>query len=61
MPLAQPIRRPGRPIVTYPPTALVTQNGHQLAIGTTGYFSHDPIERMFTQLGANLPSWLLKA
>jgi hypothetical protein len=49
-----------RSIVVYQQTALVTQGGQKIAMGTTGYFSHDPIERMFSDLGDRLPAWLLK-
>jgi len=52
--------RTGSPILSYPRTTLVTQGGYKLNMGTSGVFSHDPIERMLADLNNRLTSWLLK-
>jgi hypothetical protein len=53
--------RTGAPVLSYPRTSLVTSGGHKINMGTTGLFSHDPIERMLTDLDGQLSPWLLKS
>jgi hypothetical protein len=53
--------RTGVVVVSYPRTVLNTSGGQKLNMGTTGVFSHDPIERMMADLSNRLNSWLLKA
>ena len=52
--------RTGAPVLSYPKVALITQGGHKINMGTSGIFSHDPLERMLTELDGQLSSWLLK-
>jgi hypothetical protein len=53
--------RTGAVVLSYPRTVLTTQGGQKINMGTTGVFSHDPIERMLADLNGRLTSWLLKA
>lgn len=53
--------RTGAPVLSYPTTALVTQGGEKINMGTTGIFSHDPLVRMLTELDSQLSPWLLKS
>jgi hypothetical protein len=53
--------RTGAPVLTYPKTLLSTQGGYKINMGTTGIFSHDPVERMFAGFDGQLSSWLLKS
>jgi hypothetical protein len=53
--------RTNRLIVAYPKSGISTQGGHQINMGMSGGFSADPIERLFSDLGGRVPSWLLKA
>jgi hypothetical protein len=52
--------RTGSPVLSYPKTLLSTQGGYKLNMGTSGIFSHDPVERMLAGLDGQLASWLLK-
>jgi hypothetical protein len=52
--------RTGAPVLSYPKTLLSTQGGYKLNMGTTGIFSHDPVERMLAGFDDQLSSWLLK-
>jgi len=49
------------PVLSYPRTEVMTQGGYKLDMGTSGIFSHDPLERMFADLDGRLKSWLLKS
>jgi hypothetical protein len=53
--------RTGATIMSYPRTAISTQGGYKLNMGTSGIISHDPVERMFADLNSRLTSWLLKS
>jgi hypothetical protein len=53
--------RTGAPVLTYPKTLLSTQGGYKINMGTTGIFSHDPVERMLASFDGQLSSWLLKS
>jgi hypothetical protein len=50
--------RSGATIVSYPKTGFMTQGGYKLNMGTSGMFSHDPIERLFADMGGQAAGWL---
>jgi hypothetical protein len=50
----------GAVVLSYPKTAVTTHGGQKLNIGTSGVFSHDPLERLVATLDGQLKSWLLK-
>jgi hypothetical protein len=52
--------RAGTPILSFPKTGLSTAGAEKINMGTTGIFSHDPIERMFASFNGQLTSWLVK-
>jgi hypothetical protein len=50
--------RTGATILSYPKTGFMTQGGYKLNMGTSGMISHDPIERMFADMGGQVAAWL---
>jgi hypothetical protein len=50
----------GATILSYPKTGFMTQGGQKWDIGTSGMFSHDPMERMFADMGGQVAAWLAK-
>jgi hypothetical protein len=50
--------RTGATVLSYPKTGFMTQGGYKLNMGTSGSISHDPIERMFADMGGQVAAWL---
>ena len=48
-------------VLSYPKTGITTQGGYKINMGTSGWISHDPVERMFADLDGRLRSWLQKS